>query len=222
MSNELKFKELFESRRWESSFRPALHMEWDELGEHASELLSALLGRPIYVEVIRGDYYYWHLDITNTPVSEEEMELLFLAADADDRDQEIDDFDKYPITELSQELSRKLISRTLPFLAWTSFADDEGIWFVGSEISAENEKEHVDILVSYPETDFTPDLVRFIISSDTEKRTVMDAFINALQAYADDKDTDCLSRLDAAIEAVKNKFSCTCECVNITFEGKVW
>lgn len=222
MSDELEFKKLFESQRWESPSRPALHIEWGELDEHASNLLSTLLKRKICAAIRRDDYYYWNLDISDTPVSEEEMELLFLIADADDEDRESSTFDEYPITELCQDLSRKLISKTLPFFAWTSFADDEGIWFVGSEVSESDEKQMVNILVSYPETDCAPDLIRFQIDSDVDKDTVFNAFTAALKKTVDILEVDRFTHMDETKKKLEHTLGYTAKTVMVDFECDAW
>jgi hypothetical protein len=193
-------------------------MEWEDLDNHASKLLSSLMERKIIACIRRSDYYFWSLNIADTPISEEELELLFSIADADDLDRESYGYEDFPIMELCQGLSRKLITKTLPFVASTSFADDEGIWFVGSEIS-ENADEQTDVLVSYPETDSTPDLIHFITSSDIEKNEVLETFTKALQTHVNA--TDRLSRLDVAIEAVRKKFNCITQCISIPFEVEI-
>ena len=112
----------------------ALHIGWSKLQEIANVLFSRLLNRDIQLDVNQWDYYDWGIKLTNTKLTIEELEKLFVAVDADDWDRKRNDFDGIPIQSLNQSLSRKLISLLLPFHVDSSLADDEGVWFMGEHI----------------------------------------------------------------------------------------
>jgi len=132
MNNQIQ--DLFSSLAFEEHFRPALHVEWKDIDCYASELLAGIFGRYIHVEARRSDYYYWSLDLSETPITEDEMERLNDLIQADDYDREIQSYDGFPVTEIVQGLSCKLLSKLTPFHAATSFADDEGVWLIGNMI----------------------------------------------------------------------------------------
>lgn len=66
------------------------------------------------------------------PISHDDLEAIFTALQADDCDRDANDIGRRPVWELSQALSQKLVSPTLPFLVDASHASDDGIWFTGS------------------------------------------------------------------------------------------
>ena len=136
MGNELKYQETFNSLMLDNEYRPALHIEWSELSSHASKLLTGVLGREIYAEADREEFYYWRLLLGRDPISEDELNILLEAADADIGDCESYDPDSFPATELYQDFSRKLISKILPFTATDSIADEKGVWFLGDKTTA--------------------------------------------------------------------------------------
>lgn len=131
-----KFENLFKSFAFEREFRPALHIEWEDVTDYASQLLSGIFDREIHAESARSDYYYWSLVIYKSPITKEELEKLNDLVEADDYDREIQLYDDFPVTEICQGLSCKLISKLSPFDVFTSFADDEGIWLVGDMTDA--------------------------------------------------------------------------------------
>ena len=112
----------------------AIHIEWEELSNIFSELLTGLLGREIKAQSDREEYYYWSIRLLGVPLNQEELETLFELAGADQLDRELNDCGDYPIMELCQSLCARLMSKLLPYEADFTHADDEGVWFIGSGI----------------------------------------------------------------------------------------
>jgi len=144
MSNQMQ--DLFLSLAFEEQFRPALHVEWEDINCYASELLSGIFGRDIHVEARRSDYYYWSLDVSQTPITEDEMVRLNDLVQADDYDREIQSYDGFPVTDIDKGLSCKLLSKLTPFHSSTSFADDEGVWLIGNMTDADILKNKAEII----------------------------------------------------------------------------
>ena len=102
-------------------------------------MLSVLLGREIVAEAEREDFYYWFISLSQTPLSESELETLLVLADAIELAKNNEDFCKYPVTELFEELCNSLMCRLLPFAIVSVRADDDGVWFIGK---AHQESHH--------------------------------------------------------------------------------
>ena len=151
MRTQQEIETIFKKFQWNTEPYPAVHAEWIELDHLMSQLLSELLEREIKAETVREDYYCWSVSITETPLSMEEVEMLFTIANADDYERDANDFGVYPITELTQGLCSKLVSRTLPFYADTSFADDEGVWFVRVMMHTDEEALSSEGVISFGE-----------------------------------------------------------------------
>ena len=115
--------------------RQAIHFRWANLSNLAEMLLNRILKRGIPVDVVRSDYYDWTISLSDDySLTLDELETLFSIIDANDWDRESNEFDGHPIQELSQSLSRKLVSLLLPFKAHHAHADDEGVWFMSELI----------------------------------------------------------------------------------------
>jgi hypothetical protein len=122
--------------------RPALHIEWEELENDITKLLSIILKREIDADIERSDFYYWNIDLSNSPISENELDTIFALVNANDYERAINFDNGFPVYEFCCGLSRKLVTLLLPFTASKSFADDEGVWFLGDI----TEKEGIQIL----------------------------------------------------------------------------
>jgi hypothetical protein len=120
----------FEQNKLDSTPQRAHHTEWEMLSGLFSDLLSQLLGREIFAEALREEYYYWKI-VLSAPLSPDELEKLFVIAQASGYDREQNEFEDFPITELSQELCSKIVDKLLPFDVAHTRADDEGVWFIG-------------------------------------------------------------------------------------------
>lgn len=123
------FEQVFYKLKVTDTPRQAIHIEWDDLSDTLSELLTGLLHRRIKAEALREEYYYWDTHLA-TPITDKELELLFMAGGANEFDRDENDYGMYPTVELSQGLCSKLINKLLPFKSDCNRADDEGVWFM--------------------------------------------------------------------------------------------
>lgn len=139
-SNSFEF--LFDALALESKFCPAVHIKWVNIINSASGLLSGVLYRDIRAEVERSDYYNWSINVSASPVTEEEVGKLNEIFGADEYDREIQENDDYPAKEICQGLATKIISKLVPFPVTKSFADDDGVWLVGEATDAVTLKEN--------------------------------------------------------------------------------
>ena len=131
-----KYKDLFDSLSTEKQFRPAVHMFHEDIDDNAAELLSGILGRNIYAEGKRSDFYDWGINIFNEPMTASELEILYEIIGATDYDKKIqsdetENEDDGSITELCQRVAQRLFSKIMPFEVAISHADEEGIWLFG-------------------------------------------------------------------------------------------
>jgi len=94
-----------------------------------------LLNRKVSLETKRSDSHNWSITLIDDALTSKELKLLFEAIEADDWDVDSTYLGEESTRELSQSVSRKLISLLLPFKAETSLADDEGVWFMGESIT---------------------------------------------------------------------------------------
>ena len=135
-----KYQELFDSLNKENQFRPAIHMAHEDIDDNASEFLSGILGRDIYAEGKRSEFYDWSIKIYNDPITEDELGKLYDILEVSEYDKEIQtQTNEYNenITELCQRISNKLFSKIMPFNVSVSHSDDDGIWLFGDEIDAD-------------------------------------------------------------------------------------
>lgn len=152
-------------------------ISWDELGPLCASLLSGYLKRPILVGTVGDDYNdSWSLDISENPLTKQELASLLDALDADDYDWDANDFGEYPIMELSQALGQKLARLVLLFAVDESHAVDGGVWFTGKTPS-----DTVRLLIQYPEVDCTPDILTVPLDGEVTKEAVIAAFRHAMR-----------------------------------------
>lgn len=181
----------------------AIHIGWDDLEAIAFNLLNELVGREIAVSAEREDFCHWNLNIDKTPLSKKEIQELFLAAGADDYDRESNDFGEYPVTAINQGLATKILARELPFIAASSHAVENGVWFFGP-----SDEKTVNILVSYPETDCSPDCLCFTLNDGTDRSDLLTYFHNVLAELPRHQSDDRLTRLDTVIDRVTEDTGC--------------
>lgn len=196
--------------------RLSVHVAWDKLQAIACKQLTALFGREMAAVNDRWEEYHWGFNIADTPLSCEEFEKLFLTVGADDFDRECNDFGEYPIREINQGLAEKMIASELSLTVVSSLADWGGVWFFGP--SAE---QQINILISYPETDETPDCFSFILESGTTKDSLISCFCEAMREFGDNEDTDRLTRLDDVIAHVIEGTGCKVSCLTMDFESEI-
>ena len=122
--------------KWQS--RQAMFLDWVQLKALLDYRLKALLGRDIKPLPFQdGDYW----DVQTEEYSEEELELLFSVADADDEDRENHGKNFFGIYKgLHQVFTTKLISPEFPFKLDKSVVTDKGVYFLS--VSKEYIKEY--------------------------------------------------------------------------------
>lgn len=129
--NKAGYDFVFENHKITEKPQPSLYLEWDELADLFTDLLTGLLGRNIEAGSKREEFYYWNISL-ETPLTQEELEVVFESAAADELDLEQNMYEEgCPIYELTQGICSKLISKLLPFNLIACRADDEGVRFIG-------------------------------------------------------------------------------------------
>lgn len=181
----------------------ALYIGWDGLEIIAAKLLNELVGREIAVSAEREDYYYWNLNIDRTPLSKKEIQDLFLIVSADDYDRESNEFGEYPVTEINQGLATKILARELPFIAASSHAVENGVWFFGP-----SEEKTANILVTYPETECFPDCLCFTLNDGIDRGDLLTYFHNVVAELPRCQSCDRLTHLDTVIDRVAEDTGC--------------
>ncbi len=73
------------------------------------------------------------------------------------------------------------------------------------------EMRSVNILVSHYETDAWPDMVRFFVRNTVKAHVLYSHFRRELNAQ---RTEDRLSRMDKAIEAIKERYKCEAEVIS--------
>lgn len=171
---------------------------WEDLNNLCSALLTGYFKRPVSVWAV-GDTYNdgWSLKLGDTPLSKEEQTALMDVLHADDDDREANDFGEYPIWEICQGLSFRLVAATLPFPVEESHAADDGVWFTGHAPA-----NVARLLIQYPEADCLPDLLVVPVEDPVTKEEVITAFRRAMRfedAEVVESLPDRLTRLDLVI-----------------------
>lgn len=111
----------------------AVHIEWLDLNHYIARLLTDILGKNIYADTLREEYYYWKISFPE-PITPEELETLLVLTQASDYDRDANkNEDGFPIGELDESLCNKLMNKLLPFELSSSRADDNGVWFIGKD-----------------------------------------------------------------------------------------
>ena len=111
---------------------PATHINWDRLSDIFTDMLSALLGRKITAEAIRADHYEWSVILTDTVIFLDDIRSLKTLTNKDWLDYNVK-YEETGTEDVDGDLCGGLMARLLPFRLECSFADDNGVWFVGSE-----------------------------------------------------------------------------------------
>ena len=115
---------------------------WTQLSELCSTLLTGFFERPTPVQAVgETNLDSWSLKFLEAPISHDDLEAIFTALQADDYDRDVNDIGKCPAWELSQALSQRLVSPTLPFPVDASHASDDGVWFIGVAMYARQQYE---------------------------------------------------------------------------------
>jgi len=198
------------------SQRPSLYLEWKEIRELAEKRLKELIGKDITALNDRWENYYWGFNISDTPLSKAEIEKLFTLLDADDYERDSTDFGDYPIMEINYGLAEKLLSEYLPFKLHSSHAGEEGVWFFGPM-----ESQTVNILVHYPESDLTPDCLRFVTDDRTTREDIISAFHEAMLIVDKNEEDDRLAHFDRLIDIITEKTGLKAVKTSFDYEGEI-
>ncbi len=132
-NNKLSPERVFAHYKITTPPQHALHMDWILLSETISALLTGLLERNVEASSEREEYYYWGIHLHKTPLTRDEIEIIFRLSEADELDREQNDYGEYPIIELCQSLCEKLMGKLLLFAPSVTLADDAGVWFISSD-----------------------------------------------------------------------------------------
>ena len=128
----LEQEQMLETLKIYDTPQQVIHIEWENLSDIFSELLSGFLHRKITAKSYREEYYYWLIRLFAAPLTQAELETLFDLSGADQLDRDENDYGEYPVVELCQSLCAKLMGKLLPFEPRCTIADDEGVWFISS------------------------------------------------------------------------------------------
>jgi len=123
---------IFRKLQIKAAPQQALYLTWDELSDYFNKMLTEVCNREIRTQATLSDYYYWEINILNTSITEDEINVIFELIDADGHDIDSNTVKGCDIMELTNSVSLKLISKSLPFPAINSISNEEGVWFIGS------------------------------------------------------------------------------------------
>lgn len=115
------------NRKWK--MHQAIFLDWVQLKALLEYRLNALLGRDIK-PIPFQDSDYW--DVETEEYSDEEIEILFAAANADDEDRENHCKNYLGVCKgLHSVFTTKLISPEFPFALDKSVVTKQGVYFLG-------------------------------------------------------------------------------------------
>lgn len=197
----------------------SLHQSWEALADFASTLLTGLLGREIEAHIARSDYYYWAIDLTQTPLTEAETRTLADAARTSDAEMEtqFEGID-FPLCELRQEFAALLLAWAMPFQVASTHADDEGVWFMSGPV----EQSCVCFLVQYPETDAAADLIVAPCRPSVSIREMKTAFTEVMDARLFLPNSNRCERLDYMLKVFAEKTGAKPQVISGIVEGDLW
>ena len=109
-----------------------------ELADTVMDFMTDLLGRDIRAKIIRSDFYYWHIDFCDekgnaTPLTEDELKELAEIIGVEEIN--ADDEPEYKGDALDDDDSLKLIQLIMPFEISNTSADEDGVRFIGPELT---------------------------------------------------------------------------------------
>lgn len=124
-----KLDKFWEEHNSKWKMHQAIFLDWVQLKALLEYRLNALLGRDIKPFPFQdGDYW----DVQTEEYSEEELEILLVAADADDEDRKNHCKNYLGICKgLHDVFTTRLISPEFPFALDKSVATDKGVYFLG-------------------------------------------------------------------------------------------
>lgn len=124
-----KLDKFWEEHNSKWKMHQAIFLDWVQLKALLEYRLNALLGRDIKPFPFQdGDYW----DVQTEEYSEEELEILLVAANADDEDRKNHCKNYLGICKgLHDVFTTKLISPEFPFALDKSVATENGVYFIG-------------------------------------------------------------------------------------------
>ena len=124
-----KLDKFWEEHNSKWKMHQAIFLDWVQLKALLEYRLNALLGRDIKPFPFQdGDYW----DVQTEEYSEEELEILLVAANADDEDRKNHCKNYLGICKgLHDVFTTKLISPEVPFALDKSVATENGVYFIG-------------------------------------------------------------------------------------------
>ena len=183
----------------------AVFLTWEQIQEICSEYVSRVVGRKIKIWASSDEPHLreWGLYLgTESALSKSEREKLFDAVKADDYDRDVNDFDEYPIRELSSGLGLKIIDQSLRISTEKSYPDDDGVWLF---------QNHVPVLylqVEYPETDCTPDIVAVPLVDGKSSAEILDFIEESIKDIKNNSEEDNrMDRFDRLVKRLEEKLN---------------
>lgn len=175
-----------------------IYVKWYSLDSLFTNLLTDLLGRSIKANTAREDYYWWKVTLEE-PITPVELERLFELIQASKYERDENAYtDGFPIMELCQGLSNKLMNKLLPFTLVSTRADDDGVWFIGDEL------KNLDA----PMVKELPDGSALVVKTGGDP-LFPGVYINLIQADGSDND-DLLCVAEFNSDRAEGKKICIC------------
>jgi len=124
-------KQVFTDLRFHNAPKQALHIEWKDLSQTFATLLSGLIGREINAYAEREEIYYWSVVMFDTPITRKELKDILKLVDVNVHNRDYNKYGMYPVSKLCLGLCVELMNKMLPYNVECTFADNEGVWFIG-------------------------------------------------------------------------------------------
>lgn len=140
-----KYKEIILDNRIQDHICLAQHLDWEDVTDSLSDILTGILGREVTVSISFYDNGHWAANLSETPLSKEEAGELCRAAHALGSysvDQFLDDSE--PVEALHATVAEFFIEQAMPFSGEFVTTDDKGIWF----LSSKQPKDYICLLVT--------------------------------------------------------------------------
>lgn len=111
----------------------AVFLPWEGLCTAAAERISAVIGRPVTLRVAFEEHDWWAFSLVNTKIHRCDMQMLFIAFDADKQD--IEDNELEPEVQatawLGDGLSYKIVRDLIPIeTVALRIATPAGLWMI--------------------------------------------------------------------------------------------
>lgn len=186
--------------------RAAFFLNWDEISKILSDLLTERFGRKItaYASSDEPHQREWALYLGGTSkLNNKEMEDILEKIKADDVMNIRNDFGVCDAGKLTSELILKLLNKKWGTFYEKALVDDDGVWFLANEDFGVVYR----ILIEYPETTCTPDLVEINCMEENQEISTRVGEILREINYLQGKigEIDRLEKLDLLVKALKHQ-----------------